>query len=446
MRVLILSRTSIGPLMSSPGIRYLNLRRVLREALPGAEVTLAAPRGQAQPGAEHFDVVYYDPVRVLSLVRSYDVVVSMSFPLSLALAAPFLEKPIFVLDFFSQFYLEWIEVGRDLYSGLHRRLWTLAGQLYANFQLALADYVLCANERQRDSYIGVLASLGRLTPATYDADPTLRRLIDVAPHGVRPEPFPRGPGGVKGRYPGIEAGDKLLLWLGGILYWYDPITLLHALARVRQKHPEVKLLFLGAVYPGSQGTNLGQGLRFRETVAEAKRLGLWNTGVFIHEEWLPYEAVVDYLRDADLAVTTYFTNAETRFAYRTRFLDYIWARVPIVCTEGDVLADEVRARGWGVAVAEKDVEGLAAAITRLIDDEAFNQACRERLGEAAAEITWEGAFAPLVRFLAREGGPKPIAAPRGRRRLGILRGAAGYLAVRVGERVVARFSESAGEK
>src|SRR5437762_2712801 len=146
MRILILSRAPIGPRMSSPGIRYLNLRRVLREALPEAEVTLAVPRAQAQASAEEYELVYYDPARVLAIARAHDVVIAMSFPMSLALAAPFLKRPILVLDFFSQFYVEWMEAGRDLYVGVQRRMWTRAGQLYANFQLQLADYILCANE------------------------------------------------------------------------------------------------------------------------------------------------------------------------------------------------------------------------------------------------------------------------------------------------------------
>src|SRR5689334_2121427 len=130
--------------MSSPGIRYVNLRRVLQDAFPAAEITLAVPKSQAQPDAESYGVVYYGSLDVLRLARRHDVVIGMSFPLALSLAAPFLDQPVLVLDFFSQFHIEWMEVGRDLYRGLHRRLWTRAGQVYANFQLLLADYILCA--------------------------------------------------------------------------------------------------------------------------------------------------------------------------------------------------------------------------------------------------------------------------------------------------------------
>jgi glycosyltransferase involved in cell wall biosynthesis len=422
--------------MSSPGIRYQNLARVLSHALPEARVTLAVPRDEPLPEPDaDYEVVHYEPAKSLPLFLGHDVVIAMSFPVVTLLASALLRRPLFVLDFFSQFYVEWMEAGRDLFQGLHRRLWTRAGQLYAGLQVEVADYILCANERQRDSYLGVLASLGRLTPATYDADPTLRRLIDVAPHGVRPRPRPAAPRRrVKGVEPGIGPEDRLLLWLGGILYWYDPVTLLRAMAELGRSHPEAKLLFLGSNYPGFG--KLGQGRRYQEAVEEAKRLGLWETNVFFRPEWLPHEEVVDYLLEADVAVTTYFTNAETRFAHRTRFLDFIWAGVPIVCTEGDVLAEEVRERGWGTVVPEGDATALTAALVRLLEDEACASACRKNLAQAAGEVTWEVAFAPLVRFMDEDGGPRPIGGTRRQRWLPILRSLLLYGVARVAERSV----------
>lgn len=434
LRILILARTPIGKNMSSPGIRYVNMRRVLRKALPKATVTIAVPEAYRQEGSDDFDVIYYDPLRAIGLVRRYDVLISMSFPMTVAFASVFLRRPLLVLDFFSQFHFEWMEVGRDVFRGLHRNIWTTAGRLYANLQLLVADFVLCANERQREAYLGAQASLGLLTPRTYDQDPTLRRLIDVVPHGVRNEPFPPGPGGIKGSYPGIEKGDKLLLWLGGILYWYDPLTLLHALKRVREKHPEVKLLFLGTSYPGVWG--LGQGLRLQQAIDETKRLRMWEDGVYFHFDWVPHEKVVGYLQDADIGVTTYFTNAETLFAHRTRFQDYIWARLPIICTRGDVLAEEIGRRGWGIAVPEKDEEAVYEAITHLVEDEDFARSCREKLWAAARDMSWEEAFVPLVSFLERRGGPQSIAEPRSGRVLPILRSASAYMAMRFLEKAV----------
>jgi glycosyltransferase involved in cell wall biosynthesis len=434
LRILILSRTPIGKQMSSPGIRYVNMRRVLQAALPDATVTIAAPEGYRQDGSEEHDVLYYEPLRAVELLSHYDVVIGMSFPMSVVLASAFRRRPILVLDFFSQFHFEWMEVGRDLFRGLHRRIWTRAGQMYSNLQLLTADFTICANQRQRDAYLGVMASLGLLTPRTYDQDSTLRRLIEVVPHGVRAEPFPEGRFGIKGAYPGIEKDDRLLLWLGGILYWYDPVSLLHALARVRKTHPEVKLLFLGTKYPGEFA--LGQGVRLQEAIEESKRLGLWENGVHFHFPWLPHEEVVRFLQDSDIAVTTYFTNAETLFAHRTRFQDYIWARLPIICTRGDILAEEIDRNGWGIACPERDEDAIYAAIMRLVEDEDFYDAARKGLAGASESMSWEAAMAPLVQFLRHPGGPARIAEPRAGRRMQVLTAACTYLAMRWLERAI----------
>jgi hypothetical protein len=74
-RILILSRTPIGRQMSSPGIRYVNMRRVLQAALPDAEITIASPAGFRQEGSAEQGVVFYDPLRALGLVRHFDTVI-----------------------------------------------------------------------------------------------------------------------------------------------------------------------------------------------------------------------------------------------------------------------------------------------------------------------------------------------------------------------------------
>ena len=54
-------------------------------------------------------------------------------------------------------------------------------------------------------------------------------------------------------------------------------------------------------------------------------------------------------------------HLETRFAYRTRIADYLWAGLPVVTSAGDVLGDHVAARRLGRAVAPGDDEAFAVA-------------------------------------------------------------------------------------
>src|SRR5690606_4770717 len=147
-------------------------------------------------------------------------------------------------DLFSQYAMEWMEVGMQHYEGRHRRAWVERTRTVLAMQLTFADFVLTCNERQRDSYVGMMISLGLISPRVYDADPTLRRYIDSAPRGSRPELPEPGPRVRRGVREGLAEDDRIIIWDGGIIQWYAPAPLLEALRILGRD--DVKLLFLGA--------------------------------------------------------------------------------------------------------------------------------------------------------------------------------------------------------
>ena len=69
-----------------------------------------------------------------------------------------------------------------------------------------------------------------------------------------------------------------------------------------------------------------------EAVALAEELGLRDRVVFFNFGWVPYAERGRYLLEADVAVSAHFDDIETRFAFRTRFLDCLWAGLPVVTT------------------------------------------------------------------------------------------------------------------
>jgi hypothetical protein len=116
--------------------------------------------------------------------------------------------------------------------------------------------------------------------------------------------------------------------------------------------------------------------------------------------------------EADLAVCTYFDNLETHFSLRTRFVDVFWAELPLICTQGDVFADMVRDRQLGIAVPQEDVDAVAAAIDRLLSDDAFYQECKANIRANNRTMTWNVALDPIVEF-CRD--PRSSALPKWRR-------------------------------
>ena len=227
------------------------------------------------------------------------------------------------------------------------------------------------------------------------------KLITLAPFGVSDDVPIKTRAAIKGVVPGIGPDDEVILWGGGIYNWFDPLTLIRAMDELRLSRPDVKLVFMGVNHPDyAFGPEVGVNL---QAITLAKDLGLEGRSVFFLEGWVPYERIDDYLAEADASVCLGYENVESRFAFRTRYVDLFRARVPLLCTQGDVLADRVASEPMGITVPERGVAGVVAGIERLLDDAAFAQQCREGMARISGELSWDLAVQPLVRFCEAEG-------------------------------------------
>ena len=391
-RVLILSMDTIAPRMAGPGIRCWELARVLSRS---CRVTLAAPtQGDITPtGWRLVPLTLRDAREIDPLLAEADVVVAYGFLLGDYPQLASLDIP-WVVDAYVPVSSETLASNQlaDLPTRLARHN---ADTALVNRMLASADFVVCASERQRDLYLGLMASLGRLNPYTYDEDPTLRRLIDVVPFGLSPNPPVRTRPVIKGVHPAVAPDDKVLLWGGGIWDWFDPLTLIEALARVVRVRPDVRLYFPGPRAPFRRRVHAMA--MHQRAVDLADRLGLADRHV-IFGDWLPVEERANYLLEADIGVSLHPAGIEARYAFRTRLLDYLWAGLPMVVSEGDVLADLVREHDLGFVVPPGDVDAAADAILSLLLEPDPKESRHERFEAVAAGLTWERCAAPLVAF------------------------------------------------
>lgn len=412
-RILVLSRAKIGERMASAGIRAYHIAGALGRLLPGAEITLAIPNipEDIPNPAPNVRVQQYGANGgATALARAHGVTISRNF--SPHFARLMGSGTRFALDGFTPFFIEWMELSQRDIHPRWRRTWMASNRWYINFQLTLADFIFCADERQRDMWIGMLMALALVPPDVYERDPSLRRLIDVVPYGVSSKPLDtRGPV-MKGVVPGIDPADRVLLWNGGVTEWNDPFTLLRAMDHFARTRPEVKLVFMGANHPDYVfGPNAGV---LGSAIDTARRMGLEGKNVFFLKGWVPYDRIDDYLAEADLSVCLGYENLESRFAFRTRYVDAFRARVPLLCTRGDVLAQRVEEDPLGIAVPERDTDAVIAGVERLLDDADFAARCRHNLANISSELSWDLAVRPLARFCA---GNDSYAMPPERRRL-----------------------------
>jgi glycosyltransferase involved in cell wall biosynthesis len=268
---------------------------------------------------------------------------------------------------------------------------------------------VCANERQRDMWLGFLAAERRLDSGRYDADPEGRNLIETVPFGV-PAEHPRpGPALLRGELFADDA--RILLWSGGLWDWLDPLTVLRALSILRRADERWACAFIGTVRPvGGAHFKVGE-----HTSRLADELGLTAAGAVKFVDWLPYAARGGPLLEADAAVCAHLRTMETRFAVRTRLFDALWARLPIVSTDGDHWSDLVRGRGLGEIAPPEQPEALAEAARAVV--ERGRQHYAPALEALAEEHLWARVAKPLARLIDEASRLPPAASPVGARLL-----------------------------
>ncbi len=409
-KVLIISHDKVGTYMAGPGIRAWEMARALSRH---QSVTLISPHRidtvmvdspeDAETGPTRwFETGSYtwgDSASLGMWVRDADVVVANAFVLQAHQELRTITQPL-ALDLYDPTLLENLELFRKTPYERREKQYQQDMALLQQ-QLAAGDFFLCATERQRDLYIGALMVQGRLTPSLTDQDHSLHRLIAVVPFGLPSEPPKKQLPLFRGILPNVGDDDPILLWTGGLWDWMDPVTLVNAMPTIVEHHPTARLIFLAGKHPGSDHPMRAP----QEAKARAEAIGLLDTNIFFHEEWLAYHRRGDALLEATIAISLHRNHLETHYAaVRSRILDHLWAGLPSVVSGGDPASLLLQGEGpgsgkeAGVVVPPEAVESVAEAVVSLLSDEERRQSCSAAARELATSMTWEHVLEPLATF------------------------------------------------
>jgi len=379
-KILFVCNDFVGRSMAGPGIRYWELGHALVKK--GHKVAILARQTEKNLSSDPMIFIGQASFRNLIVwIRRSDCVVQPGRPLSIFVSILFGKKIIF--DQYDPVIFEVLNTKTHSFREKIRKkammfLWKVRQRIIMRF----GDVFLVANEKQKDLLIGQLSILGytkkldsvKLLPfGLSDAVPVKNRSI------LR---------GIK-----ISDTDFLLVWGGGIWDWFDPFILLQALAVIQAQRNDIKIYFSGLKPPNPTSQEMTVCENF---LAEANRLKLTGNTVFMNPEWTRYDERSDYLLEADAGISLHYDNLETRFAFRTRILDYLWAGLPIICSKGDCWADEIEMRGLGITVPPKNADALVAAIMRMADDKSYRESCRRRVSQLAGAYRWSTLAEKLI--------------------------------------------------
>jgi len=376
----------VGSRMAGPGIRYFELAKELSNYFL---VKLFVPDSHDIAEKLNFDLISYNSRRASGdlgkKITGCNVIIAQS------LRPPLLSKirrrkVKFIADLYDPLAIEVLEYTKDDNTELRQSTFDFNYYSLA-LQLAFADHILCASERQRDYYSGVLSGKKILGPTFYDQSPNLDKFFTIAPFGLaKNPPKAKNPNALWQKFSGIKKGDKIIYWGGGIWNWFDPLSAIQALEILAKKRQDIKLFFLGMKHPNPKIKAMEAA---NSAFEYAKSHKLIDKYVFFNFGWTPYNDRIDYLTPSAIGISTHFNNIETRFSFRTRILDYLWAGLPMILTKGDSFADLCEKKNLGVVVDFESPDEIADAIEKIVDDKKFTSQIKKNIAGVQKDFYWQ---------------------------------------------------------
>jgi len=217
------------------------------------------------------------------------------------------------------------------------------------------------------------------------------------PFGLGDQPPAQTSHGIRGVVPGIGMDDKIILWGGGVYNWFDPLTLVRAVAELSVRHPDIRLYFMGLKNPNPGVPEMRISWQLQGL---SESLGLTDRFVFFNKGWVNYNERHNVLMDADVGVSTHFEHIETAYSFRTRILDYLWAGLPIVATTGDSFGNILDSEGIGIGVPPEDTAALVEALEKTLYDDELHEQMASRVRSYAENFRWSTVLRPLIEFCA----------------------------------------------
>jgi glycosyltransferase involved in cell wall biosynthesis len=224
--------------------------------------------------------------------------------------------------------------------------------------MTLADRVLSVNRKRHERLVGLGAPQDKL------------RIVANGPSLERFQPDAQPLRAF------MDDGTLRLVYTGALTPLYELDLVLRAMALLRDRRPD--LVVTWDLY--------GRGDEVEPLTALATELGLSDRVTF-HGR-VPLEAIPAGLAGADIGLSPITRNPFTEISLPTKVMEYAAMRRPVVCADLPGARDlfDPEMRSW---YEPGDLESLAGAIARLVDDPAMRERAVASAGARSRELSWD---------------------------------------------------------
>jgi glycosyltransferase involved in cell wall biosynthesis len=255
-------------------------------------------------------------------------------------------------------------------------------------QIILSDHFVVQSNVARATLITALSLAGRLRYCHYNRSARLAHLFTTIPIGFNR--FSAAHADMAHAAPGVD-----FVWSGGIWDYFDPVSVVAAIAKLHEAGNRVTVRFL---YSPPADQRLREGARLQRAIEEYAVSHL----VEVLPHALSHYDRDRYLRSARGAVCIGRDSIETYTCVRLRLRDTFLYRLPIVVDRYGASADVVRADGIGIVVDPENPDDLAEALYRVRFDDDLHGGLLANIERLRADYTIDQAAGRLAGVILRK--------------------------------------------
>lgn len=262
-----------------------------------------------------------------------------------------------------------------------------------NTVLPRGDYFMYANDAQEKFYTGVLATLGVINQFSYKT----KRLLEV-PFGIDVPDAKKVYDNPYEEY-NIKSTDFTLLWFGGLYPWFDITAILNTIKGDKTK--KIKLVIVGGNNPQNQHPDFVK--HYQSVVDYIEENKLEDRVILVG--WADYATRRKYYEYANAIISMNSEGKENSYSWRTRVMDYVGNKTPLITNGGDPLSDELIEVGAAFKVQGTDSDAIRALILELASNKTKLATASKNMQALQAKYYWQTVTKELAEIILSQSKP-----------------------------------------